>query len=746
MKYPMIDINNLNPQQKEAVTCMNGPSLIIAGAGSGKTRVLTYKIAYLLDKGVSPYEILALTFTNKAANEMKDRVTKLSNIESHIIWMGTFHSIFARLLRFEAHHIGFTKSYSIYDDGDSETLVKRVIDELDLPSDKYNATGIAELISKLKNKNTLWEDYEDFAMNRSPFEKQVARIYEKYQKTLFSSNAMDFDDLILKPIELFQKNADVLRKYQERFKYILIDEFQDTNITQYELIKMLAAKHKNLTVVGDDAQSIYRWRGAEIQNVFDFEHDFSDHKTFKLEHNYRSTKKILAFASDIISKNEKQKKKNLWTENEEGDEVLIIENFSDRDEANRVVKQIKEDIRLKKLMFKDFAVLYRTNAQSRILEEALRNNGLPYIIVGGIKFYQRKEIKDLLCYLNMIINAQDSVSLMRAISLQDGVGKVTIDKLLSYAVENNKTLVEVINASDGLDFIRASARTAIARMTQIISKYKYLRDEISLTEFVRVLIDETGVLQKLRIENTEEAQERINNIQEFINAVAQYEDTDAEPTLEGFLEKVSLVSDIDSFEDTKNAVTLMSIHSSKGLEFPVVFITGLEDGLFPVSSAYNSQDDLEEERRLFYVASTRAQKKLYITHANQRYKYGEMTYQVKSKFLKELSDDVLDKTAIIEKFTVSKYREKSEYPSVELFRKKPEPPKKQKGEHIEYINDGDDKFSDIQKGVNVYHEKFKNGTVVATVGKGMEKKADIRFENFGVVKIMLKYAKLTVMN
>ncbi|HPS65388.1 MAG TPA: 3'-5' exonuclease, partial [Ignavibacteria bacterium] len=272
-------------------------------------------------------------------------------------------------------------------------------------------------------------------------------------------------------------------------------------------------------------------------------------------------------------------------------------------------------------MFKDFAVLYRTNAQSRILEEALRNNGLPYIIVGGIKFYQRKEIKDLLCYLNMIINAQDSVSLMRAISLQDGVGKVTIDKLLSYAVENNKTLVEVINASDGLDFIRASARTAIARMTQIISKYKYLRDEISLTEFVRVLIDETGVLQKLRIENTEEAQERINNIQEFINAVAQYEDTDAEPTLEGFLEKVSLVSDIDSFEDTKNAVTLMSIHSSKGLEFPVVFITGLEDGLFPVSSAYNSQDDLEEERRLFYVASTRAQKKLYITHANQRYKY-----------------------------------------------------------------------------------------------------------------------------
>ena len=740
----MIDLDNLNPQQKEAVTCINGPSLIIAGAGSGKTRVLTYKVAYLLDKGISPYEILALTFTNKAANEMKSRVLDLTDIDPKVMWMGTFHSIFARLLRMEAQHIGFSRSFSIYDESDSENLVKRAIDELNLPKDKYNPSGIAEVISKLKNKLIMPEDYEYSAV--SPFEKDVTRIYETYQKMLFSSNAMDFDDLLIRPIELFQKHEDVLKKYQERFKYILVDEYQDTNAAQYQLIRMLSAKYKNLTVVGDDAQSIYRWRGADIRNVLDFQSNFPDNKLFKLECNYRSTKKILAFASEIIRHNEKQIDKKLWTDNEDGDDIMIIENFSDKDEANRIVKQIKEDIRIKKYMFRDFAVLYRTNAQSRVLEEALRNNGLPYVIVGGIRFYQRKEIKDLLSYLNMIINIQDSVSLTRAIALQEGVGKVTIDKLMTYAAENNKSLIDVINSSDGLEFIRASARAAIIRLMQLINKYKYLRDEISLMEFVRVLIDETGMLQKLRMENTEEAQERINNIQEFINAVAEYEDNNEQPTLEGFLETVALVNDIDTYEDTKNAVTLMSIHASKGLEFPVVFVTGLEDGLFPVSSAYNSQEEMEEERRLFYVASTRARKKLYITYANQRYKYGDLTYQVKSKFLKELSDEVLNKTAFTEKFTVSKYREKSEFPSIELFRNKPEQKKHPKGERIEYIDEGDDKFSDIQKGVVVYHDKFKKGTVVSTTGKGIEKKADVHFENFGVIKIMLRYAKLTVLN
>lgn len=740
----MIDLDNLNPQQKEAVTCINGPSLIIAGAGSGKTRVLTYKVAYLLDKGISPYEILALTFTNKAANEMKSRVLDLTEIDPKVMWMGTFHSIFARLLRMEAQYIGFSRSFSIYDESDSENLVKRAIDELNLPRDKYNPSGIAEVISKLKNKLIMPEDYEYSAV--SPFEKDVTRIYETYQKMLFSSNAMDFDDLLIRPIELFQNHDDILKKYQERFKYILVDEYQDTNAAQYQLIRMLSAKYKNLTVVGDDAQSIYRWRGADIRNVLDFQSNFPDNKLFKLECNYRSTKKILAFASEIIRHNEKQIDKKLWTDNEDGDDIMVIENFSDKDEANRIVRQIKEDIRVKKYMFRDFAVLYRTNAQSRVLEEALRNNGLPYVIVGGIRFYQRKEIKDLLSYLNMIINIQDSVSLTRAIAMQEGVGKVTIDKLMTYAAENNKTLIDVISSSDGLEFIRASARTAITRLMQLINKYKYLRDEISLMEFVRVLIDETGMLQKLRMENTEEAQERINNIQEFINAVAEYEDNNEQPTLEGFLETVALVNDIDTYEDSKNAVTLMSIHASKGLEFPVVFVTGLEDGLFPVSSAYNSQEEMEEERRLFYVASTRAQKKLYITYANQRYKYGDLTYQVKSKFLKELSDDVLNKTAFIEKFTVSKYREKSEFPAIELFRNKPEQKKHPKGERIEYIDEGDDKFSDIQKGVVVYHDKFKKGTVVSTTGKGMEKKADVHFENFGVIKIMLRYAKLTVLN
>jgi DNA helicase-2/ATP-dependent DNA helicase PcrA len=740
-----LDLRQLNPEQRDAIRQIEGPSMVIAGAGSGKTRVLTFKIAYLIDSGINPYDILALTFTNKAAGEIKERVVNLTGSHADKIWMGTFHSVFARILRIEADKIGFSREFSIYDNDDSVAMIKRIMNVSDTSKENNAPASVYNTISNLKNKFILPNEFASMA--KYPAEKKISKIYEEYQRELLKSNAMDFDDLLLNPILLFHRYPEVLAKYQNRFKFILVDEYQDTNIAQYIVLKNLSAKFRNITVVGDDAQSIYKWRGAEIKNIFSFQEDYPDHKIYRLEQNYRSTGKILALADDIIKKNKVQIKKNLWTLNTGGDYISLVETLTDKEESLLIARQIKDEVRTRKLKLSEVAVLYRTNAQSRTLEEALRNSGMRYIIVGGIKFYHRKEIKDILSFLKIIVNPSDQVSLLRAINMREGIGKISVDRLLKIAADNRKSLYEVISDEFYLEELRGSARNSIIKLLELIRKYSSIKNAINLVEFVKGVIDETKILVNLRLENTPEAFERISNIDELISAVAQYSDSEENPTLEGFLEKVALVSDTDDMDDKKNAVTLMTIHSAKGLEYPVIFITGLEENLFPVTSALNEEEDMEEERRLFYVAVTRAKQKLYITYASERYRFGKKTYQIKSRFIKEISDSIFKKNIVFERFSLNKSAVNHVYPGVKLFSPKQAKKTISRGsQKVEYFDETDDKFPEIKKGVEVFHDNFGKGRVLATNGKGVNKKAEIYFDDFGVKMIILKYAKMRVSN
>lgn len=740
-----LNLNILNPEQRKAVEEIEGPSMIIAGAGSGKTRVLTFKIAYLLESGVSPFEILSLTFTNKAAAEMKDRISKLVTSSFDKIWMGTFHSIFARLLRIEADYLGFNRNFSIYDSDDSASLIKQIMINLSQPTDNPTPKAVHNFISNLKNKMILPKEFSHMA--KSVYEKKIEIIYEDYQKALFKNNAMDFDDLLLKPIELFKRYPEILEKYQERFKFILVDEYQDTNKAQYTIIKLLADKYKNLSIVGDDAQSIYKWRGAEIQNIFDFQDDFKESKIFKLEQNYRSSQNILTLAGNVIKNNKKQMEKELWTENDEGEKIHVIESMTDRDEAVRICRNIYDEMQRKKINFKDFVILYRTNVQSRTIEDALRNNNIPYLIIGGVRFYQRKEIKDILAFLKIIVNPQDNESLIRVFGLRAGIGKTTIDKLIAKAEKEGIQIFELLKKIDSEKDLSSKVKNLLIEITNYVYKYQYLQEEVPLTELVNSVVDEIGILRALRLENTVESEERIGNIQELLSAVAEFRDNDDEPTLEMFLQKVSLVADIDNLDNQKNAVTLMTIHSAKGLEFPVVFITGLEEGLFPVSGATMYEDELEEERRLFYVAITRAEAKLYISFANQRYRFGTPSFQMKSRFLKEIPEDIYNSIITFENLKIKTgYRSGGEKKSVSgsapSVKFNPTPKKKTSSHDFE--DEFNDKFPDIKKGVTVTHNTFGKGTVLNTVGKGLDKKAEIYFDDVGLKKIMLKYAKMTV--
>ena len=742
-----LDLSILNPEQKRAVEEIEGPSVIIAGAGSGKTRVLTYKIAYLLESGISPFEILALTFTNKAAKEMKERIHSLAEGGQEKIWMGTFHSIFARLLRMEADFLGFTRNFSIYDTDDSVSLIKQLMSANSMPTDNPTPKGIQNAISSIKNKLILPLEFSSIA--RTPFDKKVEIIYDDYQKALFKNNAMDFDDLLIKPIELFRRYPEILEKYQERFKFILVDEYQDTNKAQYMIVKLMSGKYRNVSIVGDDAQSIYKWRGAEIQNIFDFQEDYKECKIFKLEQNYRSTQKILSLADLVIKRNRKQMEKNLWTKNEHGEKIHLVETMTDRDESVRICRYIFDEMQKKKLNFKDFVILYRTNAQSRTLEEGLRQNNIPYLIIGGIRFYQRKEIKDILSYLKIIVNPQDNESLIRVLNLKAGIGKTTIDKLISISEKGQMQLFDVLKNIDDQTEFSAKAKNILIEILNYIYKYQYLKEEISLSELAGGVIDEMGILRSLRLENTLESEERINNIQELLSAIAEFSDSNDEPTLELFLQQVSLVADIDNLDNQKNAVTMMTIHSAKGLEFPVVFVTGLEEGLFPVSGATIYEDELEEERRLFYVAITRAKSKLYLSYANQRYKFGMQSYQMKSRFIKEIPEDFIKEHVSYEglKFTNTakpNAHKKSEKPNLFGPSVKYDFNTKSK-KYEEGIDESAlDKFPEVQKGVTVMHNTFGKGTVLSTTGKGLDKKAEIYFDDIGLKKIILKYAKMTI--
>lgn len=731
-------LKDLNKEQRKAVEQVDGPCLIVAGAGSGKTRVLTYKIAYLIESGISPFEILALTFTNKAANEMKERIYKLVGSNAGSIWMGTFHSIFARILRWEGHYIGFDRNFSIYDEQDSKKLVEDTMKSLRIGSDNIKPESILGVIKSLKNKLILPDEYSASAGN--PFEKAAAKVYGEYQKTLFKNNAMDFDDLLINPIILFNNNKDVLSKYQNRFKFVLVDEFQDTNVAQYRIVKMLSEVHGNITIVGDDAQSIYRWRGAEIENILRFESDFPECKVFKLEQNYRSTKKILSLADEVIKNNKKQLQKTLFTNNSEGENVVLSEVLSDKDESQLIVKQIVNESRHLKLNFKDFVVLYRTNAQSRTVEDALRKNSIPYIIVGGVKFYQRKEIKDVLSYLKILVNPKDDEAMTRVLMLREGIGEQTVERLKRISKERNLSLCESLFAV----FERKSdpkgkptrINTELENLANLIEKYMQVKNEFSPSELARSIVDEIGVIRQYRNEGTEEGMERMYNVQELLSGISEYTDVNKKPTLEGFLQEVSLVTDIDTYDDKKNAVTLMTIHSAKGLEYPVVFITGLEEGLFPLISSTLTQEELEEERRLFYVAITRSMKKLFMIYALQRYRFGTMTYQMKSRFLNEIDLEKLD------------------YNKLRSSRSKKTRTVEIEGSSIRYeyyedeVPGDDDKFifqeTGIKKGSIVYHNNFGKGKVIELSGKGDSKKAQIDFDKVGVKNIILKYANLRV--
>jgi len=706
-------LKDLNKEQREAVKWINGPVLILAGPGSGKTRVLTYRIAYLLSLGVRPYEILALTFTNKAANEMKERAVQLVGDVAKNVVIGTFHSVFAKILRQEAEKLGYTKSFTIYDQDDSLSLIKSVIKELNFSEDNISPSLAQAKISAIKNALVSPDGFASVVENQ--FDQKIAQIYKFYQTALFQRNAMDFDDLLMKAVELFENHPDVLEKYQNRFKYILVDEYQDTNRVQYILLKMLSAKHRNLCVIGDDAQSIYSWRGAEIRNILDFKNDFPDCKIFKLEQNYRSTKKILRAADSVIKNNTEQILKNLWTENSEGEPIVVIECKDDRDEAEKVVHFIKEEIRKNKYNLRDFVILYRTNAQSRLFEDALRREGFPYTIVGSVAFYKRKEVKDLLAYLKVVVNPKDDESLLRIVNFPNrGIGDTTIERIRAFAIAKGLSMFEAMCKSYAVPGLTDRARRNVLYFCNLIQKYIDLKDKISAGELARALVDDIGLIRFYKEEGTPEAQQRIENIEELLSAITEFSNENPEDGgLEKFLEEVSLIADIDTWENKRDAITLMTLHSAKGLEFPVVFITGLEEGLFPIASSFYNFRELEEERRLFYVGITRAMKKLYLTYANERMRAGNIFNQKRSRFLDEIPFDIV------------------------VFHKS----KDEKREHkVKKTN-----VFGLKIGSLVEHEFFGRGVVVDISGNGENMRAMVDFENHGRKLLLVKYANLKLL-
>lgn len=735
-------LKDLNPVQQEAVKAVNGPVMIIAGAGSGKTRVLTYRIAYLVQCGVPPHQILALTFTNKAANEMKSRIATLVGEEANQIWMGTFHSMFARILRKEAEALGYTRSFTIYDSDDSLQLVRRVMEGLNLSKDQFNPNAVRATISNAKNQLLAPDDFLGRASEL--FEEKVAAIYAEYQRQLLRNNAMDFDDLLTNPIRLFERKPDKLERYQYRFKFILVDEFQDTNRAQYVVTKQLSAQHKNVCVVGDDAQSIYSFRGADIRNILSFSSDYPECQTFRLEQNYRSTKTILAAADKLIHCNTGQIQKNLWTSNEQGEPVSIIECSDDRDEGHEIVRIIQREIGEKKIDLKDVAVLYRTNAQSRSIEDALRRNGMPYVIVGGIRFYERKEIKDILGYLRLIVNPKDEESLLRILNYPvRGIGETSMGRLQTYAKIQKLGIYDALQQLDKISDVPDRSRRSMQEFTAFIEKHRSMRSKVSLSEFVRSLVDELGILRMFKEEGTTESMARWENVQELLSAISEYSDEHPGGSLEDFLEEVSLVSDIDLYEGTRNVVTLMTLHSSKGLEFPVIIVAGIEEGLLPFYSGMIEHAALEEERRLFYVGITRAKEKLYLTYARMRYRFGEPAYLGQSRFLGEIGNDNIigqqsrplrsipaerttGRSRIAEQAPVSVAGDESHY-------------------HKDFLPDYESEPQeaiDLRRGVVVRHEMFGRGKVVAVSGKGDAKKAVVQFEEYGMKSLMVKYARL----
>jgi DNA helicase-2/ATP-dependent DNA helicase PcrA len=783
----MIDIfSGLNEQQKEAVQHINGPLMIIAGAGSGKTKVLTTRIANLMANGVDAFNILALTFTNKAAAEMKERIEKiLGNSEAKNLYIGTFHSVFARILRGEAHRLGYPSNFTIYDTDDSRSVLKTVINEMNLDDKHYKANVVHNRISAAKNALVGPDEYaidfylqqEDMRANRPA----IAQIYKAYAARCFKNGAMDFDDLLFKMYELLKLHNEALVKYQRKFKYVLIDEYQDTNAVQYQITKLLAAQHENICVVGDDAQSIYSFRGATIENILQFTKDYDDVKVVKLEQNYRSTQSILKVANEVIGNNKGQLPKELWTENEQGEKIKIVRTMTDNEEGKFVADSIKEQQLRNHYSNKDFAILYRTNAQSRAYEESLRKQGIIYRIYGGISFYQRKEIKDLIAYLRVIVNPADEVALQRIINYPvRGIGKTTIEKLATYASEQNITMYNVLEQAGEFGF-KAGTLESLQNFVTMIRYFQTLLTEKNAYDVAQQVGKHTNIVKDLFNDKTTEGLARYENIQELLNSIKEWtESPDNEDgevvskNLGAYLQQITLLTDADNDKESSDAVKLMTIHAAKGLEFECVFVGGVEETLFPNSMSINTREELEEERRLFYVAVTRAKQKLWITYANSRYRFGQLVQNEPSRFLEELPDDFLDKTyagggaknqgfgnmgTAFERmnrgFGSSGYGDTAQaekkYGAPPSKKEKVQilaqiPPIQKVVQHIPSANFEASDTTTLQEGHKVEHQKFGFGKVMKLEGSAHNPVATIHFENNGEKKIMLNYAKLRIVD
>jgi len=760
-------LKGLNPEQRAAVQQLNGPVMIIAGAGSGKTRVITYRVAHLIRHGVDSFNILVLTFTNKAAKEMRGRITDLVGTEAKNIWMGTFHSVFAKLLRVEADKLGYPNNFTIYDTDDSKSVLRAILKEMSLDDKLYNANFVHNRISAAKNNLVSWQEYQqndqiqadDFSTGRG----QLGKIYETYVNRCFRAGAMDFDDLLFKTNELLKNFPDVLNKYQHKFKYLMVDEYQDTNFSQYLIVKKLAAVNENICVVGDDAQSIYAFRGANIQNILNFEKDYPDLKVFKLEQNYRSTQNIVNVANSIIANNKEQLKKHVFSEKETGDKIKVMRAFSDNEEGKLVAEEIMQQRSTKGMKWHDFAILYRTNAQSRSMEEGLRKVNIPYKIYGGLSFYQRKEIKDLIAYFRLTFNANDEEALKRVINYpRRGIGDTTVDRIIVAADQHSITPWEVIiNPSKYLDGRTSGAVGVFATMIQ---SFQVITKTLPAYEAAQYIAQHSGILKDLYEDKSVEGLNRYENIQELLNGIKEFSEREdiEEKGLDIFMQDIALLTNDDNDKDPNaDTVSLMTIHSSKGLEFPQVYVVGLEENLFPSQMSLNSRSDLEEERRLFYVATTRAENKLTLSYATSRFKFGTLINCEPSRFLDEIDAKYLEldysaKPAAAQSSFFSDEREawsrknNTSNAGGDTFSKPKATPVKTTAmlakAHVPSPGFAPSDTSNLQVGMEVEHERFGFGKVISLEGHKPDVKATIFFKEIGQKQLLLKFAKLSILH
>jgi len=739
-------LEGLNEVQREAVMQTDGPVMIIAGAGSGKTRVLTYRIAHLMQKGVDPFNILSLTFTNKAAKEMRERIEKVVGSDARNLWMGTFHSVFARILRSEAEKIGYPSNFTIYDTEDAKSLIKQILKENNLDDKLYKPSTVLGRISAAKNRLISWKEYNSNALlmaeDAEALRPEIGRIYKTYSQRCFKAGAMDFDDLLYNTSILLRDHLDVLNKYQNRFQYVMVDEFQDTNLCQYYITRKLAAQNRNICVVGDDAQSIYAFRGADIQNILNFEKDYPELKVFKLEQNYRSTQTIVEAANDVISRNKAQLKKNVWTSNSEGNPIEVIKAISDNEEGKLIATSIFEEKVNNQLRNSDFAILYRTNSQSRPIEEALRRMNIKYKIIGGMSFYQRKEIKDLIAYIRYSINSNDEEALRRIINYpKRGIGDSTVAKILVVAEEQGAAVWDILCNIQSI--IPGRGAASIEEFVNAIKLFKRTIDSKDAFEAATEIAKGSGILKELYEDKTIEGMNRYENVQALLNAVKAFSDDPEreDKSLGMFLQEVSLLTDADNDKDKdKDKVTLMTIHSAKGLEFKHVYVVGLEEDLFPSQMMLSSREDLEEERRLFYVAVTRAETYLTFSYATSRYRFGKLKSCEPSRFLTEFNPKYLK---LSNRILVPENSETVNYTRPAAKNLMPTPAKAK----TSYVAPADFKPSDtsnLSEGMKVEHPKFGFGVVKKMDVSGTDRKSTIEFNEVGEKTLILSFAKLRI--